>query len=198
MMCPEQTPVTYSICKSATEVSDLELKRLACPMQGPSSKGWIHNWLLSFHLFISIAGLELICFNSGAVVGMTWSTLLHRKRFFLSMDINTPMLLYLACGMQMAVGVPKLIRKGTEAWSRERGQRGAEADNRGLVQNSAWELSYLPLAGGTGASCAKSGANAAFLLLFGFLPPQDGSQHRDYLCIFKHGTIYFLKSLMYS
>lgn len=48
------------------------------------------------------------------------------------------------------------------------------------------------------ASCAKSGANAAFLLLFSFLPPQDGSQHSDYLCIFKHGTIYFLKSLMYS
>lgn len=48
------------------------------------------------------------------------------------------------------------------------------------------------------ASCAKSGANPAFLLLFSFLPPQDGSQHRDYLCIFKHGTIYFLKGLMYS
>lgn len=47
-------------------------------------------------------------------------------------------------------------------------------------------------------SCAKSGLNAAFLLLFSFLPPQDGSQHSDYLCIFKHGTIYFLKGLMYS
>ena len=27
---------------------------------------------------------------------------------------------------------------------------------------------------------------------------QDGSQHCDYLCIFKHGTLCFLKGLMYS
>lgn len=48
------------------------------------------------------------------------------------------------------------------------------------------------------ASCAKSGASAAFLSLFSFLPPRDGSQHSDYLCIFKHGAIHFLKSSMYS
>lgn len=73
-----------------------------------------------------------------------------------------------------------------------RGRRGAEADNAGLVQSGAWELSYLPLAGGVESFLCEIRANAAFLLLFGFLPPQDGSQHSDYLCIFKHGTIYFL------
>lgn len=36
------------------------------------------------------------------------------------MVINTSLLLYLAYGMQMEVGVLKLIRKGTLAWSRER------------------------------------------------------------------------------
>lgn len=118
--------------------------------------------------------------------------------FFLSLVINTSMLLYLACYMHMEVGVLRLIRKGTEAL--EHGEDSTKlklitvALSRivhGSFLISLWQEVLW-------ASCAKSGANAAFLLLFGFLPPQDGSQHSHYLCIFKHGTIYFLKSLMYS
>ena len=117
--------------------------------------------------------------------------------FFLSMVINTSMLLYLACCMQMEVRALKLIRKGTEAWSRE---RTAELKLITVALSRIVPGSFLisPWQEVLWASCAKSGVSAAFLLLFGFLPPQDGSQHSDYLCIFKHGTIYFLKSLMYS
>lgn len=125
-------------------------------------------------------------------------TLTPETFFFLSMVINTSTLLYLACCMQIEVRVLKLIRKGTGGL--EHGEDSVElklitaALSRtvpGSFLISLWQEVLR-------TSCAKSGANAAFLLLFGFLPPQDGSQHSDYLCIFKHGTIYFLKSLMYS
>ena len=157
---------------------------------------WIHNCLLSFNLFISISSPKLICFSSRAIDNGVHSY--PGNFFFLSMVINTSTLLYLACCMQIEVRVLKLIRKGMGGL--EHGEDSMElklitvALSRivpGSFLISLWQEVLR-------TSCAKSGANAAFLLLFGFLPPQDGSQHSDYLCIFKHGTIYFLKSLMYS
>lgn len=87
---------------------------------GPHSMCWAHNRLLSFHLFMSIYSLKLICFNSRAMDELTWSTLLPRKLFSLSMVINN--LHDVVLGMLQANGgrTLKLIRKGTEARSRER------------------------------------------------------------------------------
>lgn len=88
-----------------------EAKRQTCPMEGPCSMCWIHNWLLSFNLFTSVSSPKLICFSSRAI-DMEY-TLTPEIFFFLWMVINTSTLLYLACCMQIEVGVLKLIRKGT-------------------------------------------------------------------------------------
>ena len=88
-----------------------EAKRRTCPMEGPCSMCWIHNWLLSFNLFTSVSSPKLICFSSRAI-DMQY-TLTPEIFFFLWMVINTSTLLYLACCMQIEVGVLKLIRKGT-------------------------------------------------------------------------------------
>lgn len=154
---------------------------------------WLHNWLLSFNLFISISSPKLISVDSRAIDGYT----LTPEIFSLSTVINTPALLYLACRVQMEVGALNLVKTGTGL---EQSEDSAELELitaalprtvPGSFLISRWQEVLR-------ASCAKSGANAAFLLLFSFLPPQDGSQHSNYLCIFKHGAIDFLKSLMYS
>lgn len=164
---------------------------------GSRSVCWARNRLLSFNSFMPIYSLKLICFNSGATDELTWSTLLPRKLFSLSMVINN--LHDVVLGMLHAHGgrVLTLIRKGMEARS---GEDSVELRLITVALSSIVPGSFLISLWQEvlWASCAKSGVNAAFLLLFGFLPPQDSSQHSDYLCIFKHGTIYFLKSLMYS
>lgn len=88
-----------------------EAERRTCPMEGPCSMCCIHNWLLSFNLFTSVSSPKLICFSSRAI-DMEY-TLTPEIFFFLWMVINTSTLLYLACCMQIEVGVLKLIRKGT-------------------------------------------------------------------------------------
>ena len=52
-----------------------------------------------------------------------------------------------------------------------RGQHGAEADNSGLVQNSAWELSYLPLAGGAEDFLCEIRSERCFPLVVRLPPP---------------------------
>lgn len=62
-----------------------------------------------------------MCFYSRAIDEMTWSTYpLTPEIFFPPNGYKYLMLLYLACCMQMEVGVLTLIREGTEAWSMAR------------------------------------------------------------------------------
>lgn len=131
---------------------------------------WVHNWLLSFNLFISIYSLKLICFNSRAMDELTWSTLLPRKLFSLLMVINN--LHDIVLGMLHANGglILKLIKKGRRLGA-ERGQHGAEADNSGLVQNCAWELSYLSLAGGAVGFLCEIRSERCFPLVVQLPPP---------------------------
>lgn len=142
---------------------------------GPHSMCWAHNWLLSFNLFMSIYSLKLICFNSRAMDELTWSTLLPRKLFSLSMVINN--LHDVVLGMRHANGgrILKLVRKGTLGKGRrlgaERGQHGAEADNSGLVQNCAWERSYLSLAGGAVGFLCEIRSERCFPLVVRLPPP---------------------------
>lgn len=99
--------------------------------------------------------------------------------------------------MQIEVGVLKLIRKGT-------GGLGLGEDSVELelitvaLSRMCLGAFYLPVAGGAEGFLCEIRSERRFPSCCSASSPQDGSQHSDYLCIFKHGTIYFLKSLMYS
>lgn len=87
---------------------------------------------------------------------------------FLHLVINTSASLCLTRCMQIERGVLGLIRKG-QGLAVLRGQ--SKADNAGLVQNSAWELSYLALAGAAVGFLWETRSKLCFPLVVRLPPP---------------------------
>lgn len=96
--------------------------------------------------------------------------MLAPRIIFLSLVINTSAPLCLKRCMQIEAGVLLLIRKRPGPGVLQRTERSPDG---GLVQNSAWELSYLPVAGAAGGFLWEAEGKLCFPLLVR-LPPPSG------------------------
>lgn len=126
----------------------------------------VPSWL-TFNLFILVSRPNEAVQPQSS--GQRWHGLTLAPRIiFLHLVINTSASLCLTRCMQIERGVLGLIRKG-QGLAVLRGQ--SKADNAGLVQNSAWELSYLALAGAAVGFLWETRSKLCFPLVVRLPPP---------------------------